>query len=94
MQWKTEKDQRKGDRECWKKEMGEWGGDSFKGGGQGKPTEKRDWSKDMKEGRRVLHSTDIYLPGLLYLAFKSLHYQPCQNHSTIFLSMNLPVLTS
>lgn len=65
MQWKKEKVQGKGDPDYWDKRMGEWRGDSFKGGGQGKPMEKRDWSKDLKEVRRVLHSTSIYLSSLL-----------------------------
>lgn len=41
-------------RECWDKK-GECGG-GFKGGGQGKPTEKRDWIKDLQEVRKALQS--------------------------------------
>ena len=58
-----------------------------------KPTEKRDWSEDLKEVRRVLHSK-VYLPSLLCLTFRSFHYQFCQNHSTMIRNMNPPVLTN
>lgn len=71
MQQKKEKDQGKGDRGCWDKRIGEWRGESFKGGSQGNPMEKRDLSKHLRKVRRILHSTNICLSSLLCLAFRA-----------------------
>lgn len=67
MQQKKEKDQGKGDRGCWDKRIGEWRGESFKGGSQGNPMEKRDLSKHLRKVRRILHSTNICISSLLWL---------------------------